>query len=706
MQRKAVEKTETPLLVLAGAGSGKTKVLTYRIAYLLAKGAEPQNILAITFTNKAANEMKERVQKIVGVKAKDLWLGTFHSICVRILRREIGFLNSGYDSHFTIYDELDQQNLVKTCLKELNLDDKKFQPKTILNHIGQAKNNIISPEDYQKKAETFFEETMSKIYKLYQEKLLAQNAMDFDDLITNTVLLFLNSSETLKRYQEDFRYILVDEYQDTDHAQYILINLLAQKWRNLCVVGDPDQSIYSWRGANVRNIFDFQKDYPEAVVVKLEQNYRSTETILKAANQVIANNSLRLEKRLWSNLGKGEPLKVSVAENEREEAVFIAEEAKHLVEEEGYAYNDIVILYRTHALSRVLEEELMKNAIPYNIYGGFRFYERKEIKDIISYLRVIVNPFDDQSLERIINVPRRGIGELTLVKLKTFARKNGISLYQTLNLSDEVEGLSKRFINIIKEFYSMLEELRKESQTKSIPDFVESVIEKSGYLKELKEENSLESEGRLENLKEFISAAKSFEKENPNAFLEDFLGQLSLISAQDAVDENVKKILLMTLHTAKGLEFPVVFIMAMEEGIFPHQRSLENEEQLEEERRLCYVGMTRAKRKLYLSYAKNRTLYGFSSYNKRSRFLDEISSELCCEIKKKRKTNSFSLTNNPEDKLKKIFEPGQKVHHPKFGAGVIVALRENEKDGIVEVAFAGQGIKKLDLKYAPLSKIE
>jgi len=625
-QREAVTTTEGPLLVMAGAGSGKTRVLAYRIAYLIAKNiAPPWAILAITFTNKAAREMQERVVNLVGPAAADIWVSTFHSMCVRILRKDIERI--GYGSSFGILDATDQLSVVRNVMKELNLDTKRFEPKAVLAAISAAKNELVTAEQYADRQGDFFQSIVAKVYLQYQKRLKSNNALDFDDLIMLTVRLFREEPEVLDYYQRKFRYIHVDEYQDTNHAQYALCKLLAARHRNFCVVGDSDQSIYRWRGADITNILNFEKDYPEAKTVLLEQNYRSTSTILDAANAVIANNVGRKAKNLWTERRGGENIVVCEADTEHGEGMFVAGEIRRNVEEGRFRYADHAVLYRTNAQSRVIEEILIKSEIPYRIVGGIRFYDRKEIKDMLAYLRLAANPDDDISMERVINVPRRGIGDTTWDKVATEAAARGVSVFRLLCDGLDELDIQARARKALGEFRDLIHNLHQMSEYLSVTELTERAAEMSGYREELRRENTLEAQARLENIDELLSVTQEFEKRNEDKSLLAFLTDLALIADIDTLESGEDAqdaVVLMTLHSAKGLEFPAVFIVGMEEGIFPGSRALMEPEELEEERRLCYVGITRAMRRLYLSYARTRLLYGRTSSNMPSRFLAEI----------------------------------------------------------------------------------
>jgi DNA helicase-2/ATP-dependent DNA helicase PcrA len=627
-QKEAVLHNEGPLLILAGAGSGKTRVLTHRIAYLIGEhGVFPSNILAITFTNKAAREMRERIDSLIGEMSNDMWVGTFHSVCIRILRRDIEKL--GYDRSFVIYDTQDQQVVIKECLKELNINDKNFPPKSVLETIGKQKDELIDAAHYEKLyASDFRLGKIAKIYSLYEKKLKSNNALDFDDIIMNTVKLFDQFPEVLEFYQRKFRYILVDEYQDTNTAQYTLVQKLSQVHKNLCVVGDDDQSIYGWRGANIRNILDFEKDFKGCKTVKLEQNYRSTQNILDAANNVISNNTGRKCKSLWTENKGGSKIVVCENENEHEEALYTAREVQRLIGEEDRKYKDFAVLYRINAQSRVLEEMFMREGLPYKIIGGQKFYDRKEIKDIIAYLRLIQNPADNVSLKRVINVPKRGIGDTTVDAAESLAIERGLAIFTIISNAGECPSL-KRAAQKLDSFSMMINKFRTMKESSSISELLDIVIEDTGIIREYESEDTVESQSRIENIKEFKSVALEFEKQNGENSLDEFLSGISLVSDIDNLEEEQDYVVLMTMHSAKGLEFPVVFIPGMEEGVFPGYRAMtEGPDQLEEERRLCYVGITRAREKLYLLNARFRTLFGNSSYNRPSRFLAEIPENL------------------------------------------------------------------------------
>ncbi|MDA8228644.1 MAG: DNA helicase PcrA [Desulfitobacterium hafniense] len=739
VQREAVEHRNGPLLILAGAGSGKTRVLTYRIAHLIATGVEPWEILAITFTNKAAKEMKERIQTLVGSEGERLWVATFHSACVRILRREIENL-SGYGKNFAIYDAGDQQSLIKSCLKECNLDEKKFSPRAVMSVISDAKNKLLSPDDFSRQSNDYFQEKVEKVYELYQKKLKANNALDFDDLIMLTVRLFKEHPPVLNYYQEKFKYILVDEYQDTNHAQYVLVNLLAKRYRNLCVVGDDDQSVYGWRGADVQNILDFERDYPEAKVLKLEQNYRSTKTILNAANFVVRNNESRKEKSLWTENAEGQPLVCYVADNEHDEARYIAERIQKLKDLEGRPNSDFAILYRTNAQSRVMEERLMREGISYRIFSGLRFYERMEIKDTLAYLRVIHNPADSVSFSRILNVPKRGLGESTLEKILEYADEQGMPVLDAVLEAEYIPDLQARAKKPLLAFAQVMSELRAKSMTESsVTSLVEEILKRTGYMEMLVLDKSPEAQARLENLQEFLSVTAEYDEkaktENLNedgemrTGLAGFLEQVALVTDIDNFDQAEDAVILMTMHSSKGLEFPVVFVVGMEEGIFPSSRSMMEPAVLEEERRLCYVAITRAREKLYLSLAGQRMLYGKTQYNQPSRFMEEIPPELVVDrdpidpklvkapnFKMGRSDQGLNVDRKALGSWKSKFgaplstetvcnyHVGEKVEHSKFGKGIIVAIKGEGSQAELSIVFSGE-IKKLIAEYAKLEKL-
>ncbi|ASZ07346.1 DNA helicase PcrA [Enterococcus thailandicus] len=731
-QKEAVLHTEGPLLLMAGAGSGKTRVLTHRIAYLIEeKEVNPWNILAITFTNKAAKEMKERVNAILEFGGEDVWVSTFHSMCVRILRRDVDFI--GYNRNFTIIDSSEQLTLMKRILKELNIDPKKYDPRGILGTVSQAKNNLQMPEDFEKMQGSYYEEIAAKCYKAYQKELQYNQCMDFDDLIMNTIRLFNEHPDSLTYYQNKFQYIHVDEYQDTNHAQYTLVNLLAGRFRNLCVVGDADQSIYGWRGADMQNILDFEKDYPDASVILLEQNYRSTKTILDAANQVIENNTNRKPKNLWTENQEGAKITYYRGDNERDETRFVIEKMQHEMRENGRDYGDFAVLYRTNAQSRVMEETLLKANIPYKMVGGHKFYDRKEIKDILAYLNVIANPQDSISFERVVNSPKRGIGPGSVDKLRQFASIHEWALLEAAQNVD-LANISGKAGRQLAEFGAMIDEVTQMVPYLSVTDLTKEVLERSGYQEDLKIQNTLEAQARLENLEEFLSVTqefdKQFEKQNeetadaPEEKLTVFLNDLALVSDIDNLEEDTTQVTLMTLHAAKGLEFPVVFLIGLEEGVFPLSRALMEESELEEERRLAYVGITRAEEVLYLTNAFSRTLYGRTQYNRPSRFIDEIDQDLL-EIQGMRPTpkkiSPFTTkTTTPSYQQPQVttvssktatggennsWKAGDKVKHKKWGVGTVVRVNGTATDLELDVAFQGQGVKRLLAAFAPIEKV-
>ena len=743
-QYEAVINTEGPSLVIAGAGSGKTKVLTHKISYLInEKNVKPWNILAITFTNKAANEMKQRIENLVGGQAtNDMWIGTFHSICVRILRKFIDRI--GFDSSFIIFDASDQKSLVKQCLKELNIDDKIFTDRGVLSEISNAKNEMLTPVQYAVKANgEYRKETIAKVYSLYQSKLKQNNSIDFDDIINYTIQILTENPDILEYYSEKFRYVLVDEYQDTNKAQFTLITLLSAKHGNITVVGDNDQGIYSFRGADISNILNFEKDFPGTKIIKLEQNYRSTKPILDAANAVIKHNPKKYEKNLWTENKEGNMPKLHVAKNEYDEASYIVEQIEHLRREEYFKYSDFTILYRTNAQSRAIEDILRRENIAYRIIGGQKFYERKEIKDTISYLRLIQNPADNLSLQRIINEPKRGIGKTSLEKIEEIANTNGISMYEVIKKA-ETFGLNKVFLNS-REFVNIIEEMHAKKDDMLISELIKETLNKTGYTKALELENTAQAEARIENIEEFLTVAMEFEKEMSENSLAEFLESITLTSDVDGMDENEDSVTLMTLHSAKGLEFPVVFLVGMEEGLFPSYRSIGEEKELQEERRLAYVGITRAKQYLYLTCAKQRTIFGSTTCNKISRFVGEIPKELLDgdidETKshiesednygvqwkygkstptwgnmsyiseKKQPTYQFKTA---ESFLKTVaakqdidvdlskYKMGQTVFHKKFGEGIINEIEQEENDLKLDIIFEKVGHKRLMAKYANL----
>ena len=699
-QREAVTTTEGPLLVVAGAGSGKTRVLTYRVAHLLvACGVQPNEVLAITFTNKAAGEMRERLEDLLGPVARAIWILTFHAACGRILRREAPRL--GYRSNFTIYDSADQVRLTKQCLEELERDPKRFVPRGIHAQISAAKNQLVGPEEYAQRVASFYDQTVAEVYDLYQRRLFASNAVDFDDLLMLTVRVLEHFPEARERWQKAFRYILVDEYQDTNHAQYRLLQLLAEKHRNVCAVGDPDQSIYAFRGADIRNILEFERDFGETRTVALEQNYRSTNTILQSANAVISHNRERKPKNLWSELGEGEPIQALEVEDEHAEARFVAAEIAALVEE-GYGGSEIAVFYRTNAQSRVLEDVLVRQAIAYQVIGGPRFYERAEIKDVIAYLQVIDNPYDAVSMQRIANRPRRGIGDTTLSKLQAHADAFGISVWEALGQADDA-GIAAAPLRAVQQFHGLLLSLQAGALELEVPELIERILDRSGYREALEAERTIESQGRLENLQELVGVAQEYQHTAEEPSLSGFLQEISLYSDQDSMRGEQSLVTLMTLHNAKGLEFRAVFMIGMEEGIFPHSRSIE-EQGLEEERRLCYVGMTRAQERLTLTHASARSLYGSRAYNLPSRFLDELPDG---GVERQRlqpaSWSKYGATGIAPRENQPSLSTGDSVRHGTLGEGVVTAI---EAGGVVTVRFANDGSeRRLVLDYAPLEKI-
>jgi ATP-dependent DNA helicase UvrD/PcrA len=699
-QRDAVLLTEGPVLVVAGAGSGKTRVLTHRVAHLIgAIGAQANEILAITFTNRAADEMRTRLWDILGDDARGLWVLTFHATCGRILRRDAPLL--GYRSNFTIYDQADQVRLVKNVLEELERDTKRFVPRGIHAQISNAKNQLISPDDYRERVASFYDQTVADVYRLYQERLHAANAMDFDDLLMLTVEVLERFPEARLKWQKAFRYILVDEYQDTNHAQYRLLQLLAQRHMNLFAVGDPDQSIYAFRGADIRNIMEFERDFPGTRVIALEQNYRSTNAILGTANALISHNTERKPKNLWSELGIGDPVRVVELEDEHAEARFVAVEIARLVEE-GYNGDEIAVFYRTNAQSRVLEDVLVRQGIAYQVIGGPRFYERAEVKDLVAYLQVLDNPFDTVSLLRIANKPRRGIGDTSLARLQTYATGRGISLWEAMEFPEEA-GLATASSRAVSGFRTLIQSLMSDLD-RPVADIVQDVLERSGYLDSLEAERTVEAQGRTENLQELVGVAREYQETADEPTLSSFLQEISLYSDQDAIRGESSLVTLMTLHNAKGLEFRAVFMIGVEEGIFPHARSIE-EQSLEEERRLAYVGLTRAQERLTLLHASSRALYGGRNYNMPSRFLDELPSE---HVERERLAPTRWTSRSPAPAIAPrndvpSLSTGDNVRHGTLGEGVVTRI---EAGGVVTVRFAGDGSeRRLVLDYAPLEKI-
>ena len=763
-QKEAVLETEGPCLVIAGAGSGKTKVLTHKIAYLIAeKNIAPWNILAITFTNKAASEMKERIENLVGDVAKDIWMGTFHSICVRILRKYIDRI--GFDSSFLIFDTQDQRTLVKECLKALNIDDKMFTDRSVLSEISNAKNEMLEPIQYSVKYQADFRKAkIGEIYSLYQKRLKENNALDFDDIINYTIKILTENPDVLEYYTEKFKYVLVDEYQDTNKAQFTLVTILASKYGNITVVGDNDQGIYSFRGADISNILNFEKDFPGTKIIKLEQNYRCTGNILKAANYVIKNNETKYEKKLWTENEEGKLPEIYQGDDEYDEARYIVEQINTLKREEYFKYSDFSILYRMNSQSRAIEDILLREDIPYKVIGGLKFYERKEIKDTIAYLRLIANQSDNISLKRIINEPKRGIGKTSLDNIEEISQKAGISMYEVIKHADQY-GLNRVFVNS-REFVELIEDLRNKKEETQISELIKMVLNKSGYTKALELENTVEAESRLQNLDELLTVAMEFEEEFAENSLNEFLESITSSSDVDNLEESAESVTLMTLHSAKGLEFPVVFLVGMEEGIFPGYKSIGEPKELEEERLLCYVGITRAKQYLYLTCAKHRTIFGSTSYNAISRFVKEIPEELLegysqingnkeetfedsnygwaygTNYSGKVKTYKFNETDSnysvagsistpkaqnvdnnsgfafrtAESFLNSINKPkqevdiskykaGMRVYHKKFGEGTINSIEQEGEDAKVDINFDKAGHKRLMAKYAGLEII-
>ena len=749
-QKEAVLSTEGPCLVIAGAGSGKTKVLTHKIAYLMQeKNVKPWSILAITFTNKAANEMKERVENLIGDVAKDMWIGTFHSICVRILRRYIDRI--GFTSSFIIFDSSDQRTLVKQCLKQLNVDDKMLNDRAVLSEISNAKNEMLEPDAYKLRTNNEIrKETIAKIYESYQKRLRENNAIDFDDIINYTIRILSENPDVLEYYSNKFEYVLVDEYQDTNKAQFTLVSILAARHGNITVVGDNDQGIYSFRGADITNILNFEKDFPGTKIIKLEQNYRCTQNILDAANAVIKNNETKYEKKLWTENGKGGMITVFRGNDEYDEANFVVENINRLRREEYMTYNDFAVLYRMNSQSRSIEDILRRENVPYKIIGGLKFYERKEIKDTIAYLRLIQNPSDNLSLTRIINEPKRGIGKTSLDNVQQIAVQSETSMYDVIKRADEF-GLNRVFVNS-REFVSQIEELRAKKDNIKISDLIKETLNKTGYTKALEDEDTTEAETRLENIEEFLTVAMEFEEQMAENSLEEFLEGITLSSDLDNADDQEDSVTLMTLHSAKGLEFPVVFLVGMEEGIFPGYKSIGEPKELEEERRLCYVGITRAKQNLFISCARQRTIFGSTSCNQVSRFVKEIPKELMDgfdenfedkpqktyedyqyewkygnshvtsytsdEVKSSKPAMQYSfrtaesflnnLTKKPANASVdiSIYRAGQRVYHKKFGEGKINYVEAEGDDAKVDITFDKIGHKRLMAKYAGLEVLD
>lgn len=772
-QSQAVTTTQGPLLLMAGAGSGKTRVLTHRVAYLIEECyVNPWNILAITFTNKAAREMKERIHHLLGDVAESVWISTFHSMCVRILRREVETI--GYSRNFTILDSSEQLALMKRIVKELNLDPKKHEPRGILAAISNAKNAMQTADDYASLAGAdYFKQTVAKCYARYQDVLRENQCMDFDDLIMNTIELFRQSPDTLRHYQNKFQYIHVDEYQDTNHAQYLLVNMLARGFQNICVVGDADQSIYGWRGADMQNILDFEKDYPDAQVILLEQNYRSTKNILKAANQVIENNVNRKKKNLWTENETGEKIQYYRGDNERHEAQFIVKEINDHIQKQRKNYGDFAILYRTNTQSRVVEEMLLKSSIPYKMVGGQKFYERKEIRDILAYLAMIANPQDSLSFARVVNVPKRGIGATSVEKFREFAQLHGMSMLEACE-SVALSNVSGKAAKELAKFGEMMDGFAKMQTYLSITELTEEILAKTGYLEALKNENTIEANARIDNLNEFLTVTQAFDQQfaqspeyenvEDDEKLSLFLNDLALVSDIDSLEEEATQVTLMTLHAAKGLEFPIVFLVGMEEGLFPLLRANDDEADMEEERRLAYVGITRAEEELYITNAISRTIYGRTQFNRPSRFVEEIEEELlepigtyakrqlqsgdefkasfgqgmsAADFMKSRQNQSSAnssstygnrsygqtqnrptyqkpqyqtiakktFPNTATSKANVSWQAGDKVNHKKWGVGTVVKVHENNGDYELDIAFPGQGIKRLLASFAPIEKI-
>lgn len=759
-QKEAVLATDGPCLVIAGAGSGKTKVLTHKIAYDIESGIKPWNILAITFTNKAANEMKERIEKLIGDAAKDLWMGTFHSICVRILRRYIDRI--GYKTDFVIFDTSDQKTLIKECLKALKVDDKIFTDRGVLSEISNGKNEMLEPKAYGVKyAGDFRKEKIAEIYELYQRRLRENNAIDFDDIINFTIKILSENPDVLDYYTEKFKYILVDEYQDTNKAQFTLVSLLASKYGNVTAVGDNDQGIYSFRGADISNILNFERDFPGTRIIKLEQNYRCTGNILKAANAVIKHNENKYDKKLWTENEEGHLPCIYCGEDEYDEGRYIVEQINHLKTEEYYKNSDFTILYRMNAQSRAIEDILMREGIPYKVIGGLKFYERKEIKDIIAYLRLIHNSADNLSLKRIINEPKRGIGKTSIDQIQEISDKTGNSMYEIIRNAQEY-GLTRVYSNS-RDFIEQMEYLKSKKDELKISDLIKETLNKTGYTKALENENSVEAETRIENLEEFLTVAIEFEEESADNTLAEFLENITLSSDIDGMEDQDDSVTLMTLHSAKGLEFPVVFLVGMEEGIFPGYKSIDEPQALEEERRLFYVGITRAKQYLYLTCAKHRTIFGSTSYNQVSRFVKEIPEELLegyAEVVERKSVdkeefkdygyrwsygkgqtvktfkmseedksavaktigeqgakseyqfrtaesflNSIKQNNQTNDVDLSKYQVGQRVYHKKFGEGTIMKLEQEGNDIKVDLEFDKVGHKRLMAKFAGLEII-
>lgn len=721
-QREGVQTIQGPVLILAGAGSGKTKALTSRIAYMLEQGISPQEILAITFTNKAAKEMKERVKKLVGASADHMWISTFHSFGARFLRREIDVIPP-YTRQFTIYDAQDSQQVVKGILKEMNLDDKQFAPNALQARISNAKNNLQNARAAQEAADDFFAEKAAEVYARYEAILQANNALDFDDLLLLPAVILQGHADVRKAYQDRFRYILIDEYQDTNHAQYVLTQMLVGPEQNLCVVGDVDQSIYSWRGADVQNIIDFQRDYPRAKVLKLEQNYRSTQTILNAANHVIENNEHRPSKNLWTDQADGEPIYYYEAVSETDEAQFCAGEMQRLVSETPAKYGDMAVLYRTNAQSRAMEEALVRRGIAYTIVGGTRFYDRQEIKDVLAYLKVLQNPRDDVSVERIINVPKRGIGTTTVSRVKDAARLQGVSLFEMIMAADGIESLNAGTRKKLNAFSVLMLELMNTATTENVTDLLEAVLAHTELITSLLNDTDPRAQSRVENIGELVSVAKTYEDEKEEPTLQGFLEQVALVNDVDTFEESREKVTLMTLHSAKGLEFPIVFLIGMDEGLFPHARTLFAPDELEEERRLCYVGITRAEKILYLTHASSRTVFGSTNPYLVSRFVGEIPEDLVEKKENKnrirwgqadraKRTGQRVVSNAsvggtaPKGKVTARYDwrVGDRARHTKWGLGTVVEVRGEGERMQLKLEFPGRQVRLVMVKFAPLTK--
>jgi DNA helicase-2/ATP-dependent DNA helicase PcrA len=742
MQSQAVQSTEGPLLIMAGAGSGKTRVLTHRVAYLIEeKNVNPWNVLAITFTNKAAREMRERVANLLGEVASEIWVSTFHALCVRILRQNIDQI--GYNRAFSIADPSEQKTLIKHILAELNYDPKKFDPRSVLGTISNAKNDLKTPLAYRESAANPYEKVVADIYEEYQRRLKTNQALDFDDLIMKTIQLFKEHPETLEFYQNKFHYIHVDEYQDTNQAQYQLVTMLAERFRNICVVGDSDQSIYGWRGADMQNIMNFESDYPDSKTVMLEQNYRSSQNILKAANSVIKNNIERKPKELWTDNAEGDKISYYRGQTGNDEVHFIAQKIREQIKENQLEYGDFAILYRTNAQSRLIEDTFVKANIPYLMVGGHKFYDRKEIRDVLSYLTLIANEDDSMSFERVINEPKRGIGATSLAKLQAFANENNWSLLKAARSVQIANGISSRARNAIEDFAKVIDALRKAGEFLNITELTEAVLDKTGYRSALEKTRTMESEARLENIDEFLTVTKQFDDKNEaegnqladengdNLQLVDFLADLALVSDQDSVEDEPSAVTLMTLHAAKGLEFPVVFLVGMEDGIFPLSRAMMDQDQLEEERRLAYVGITRAQKKLYITNAYSRMLYGRTQNNPASRFIGEIDQAYL----KSENENKTAKSNNdkayPFDRNRNArattsiygnsrsaavstsgtgagkvsWSTGDRVEHKAWGIGTVVKVSGTGEDAELDIAFKDQGIKRLLAAFAPIKRV-